>query len=205
MDNPGHRRSDIIQLSVTYFQGRGRVKRVLAGWFEGNQSAKFFHLSKELGFWSRPGSFHAANKLAGLSVRQEARRSSKCSMIAHRPGFIAPTIAARMFATPDSVESSLRKYHELGGNRFLFSGFEPLEDIRQIGENLIPRLTAFAQAATQSQKRKRPPHRLMGRPFRMVGVGRVELPTPAMSTQCSTTELYAHTIRLAVSVGRRAV
>ena len=28
----------------------------------------------------------------------------------------------------------------------------------------------------------------------MVGVGRVELPTPAMSTQCSTTELYARTI-----------
>src|SRR5688572_8547723 len=25
----------------------------------------------------------------------------------------------------------------------------------------------------------------------MVGVGRIELPTPAMSTQCSTTELYA--------------
>ncbi len=32
-------------------------------------------------------------------------------------------------------------------------------------------------------------------PFgRMVGVGRVELPTPAMSIQCSTTELYARTI-----------
>lgn len=28
----------------------------------------------------------------------------------------------------------------------------------------------------------------------MVGVGRIELPTPAMSTQCSTTELYAHFI-----------
>ncbi len=28
--------------------------------------------------------------------------------------------------------------------------------------------------------------------LRMVGVGRIELPTPAMSTQCSTTELYAH-------------
>lgn len=28
----------------------------------------------------------------------------------------------------------------------------------------------------------------------MVGVGRVELPTPAMSIQCSTTELYARTI-----------
>ncbi len=33
-------------------------------------------------------------------------------------------------------------------------------------------------------------HRLA--PNRMVGVGRIELPTPAMSTQCSTTELYAH-------------
>lgn len=28
----------------------------------------------------------------------------------------------------------------------------------------------------------------------MVGVGRIELPTPAMSTQCSTTELYAHSV-----------
>jgi hypothetical protein len=27
----------------------------------------------------------------------------------------------------------------------------------------------------------------------MVGVARIELATPAMSTQCSTTELYAHT------------
>jgi hypothetical protein len=26
----------------------------------------------------------------------------------------------------------------------------------------------------------------------MVGVARIELATPAMSTQCSTTELYAH-------------
>jgi hypothetical protein len=28
---------------------------------------------------------------------------------------------------------------------------------------------------------------------KMVGVARIELATPAMSTQCSTTELYAHT------------
>ena len=27
---------------------------------------------------------------------------------------------------------------------------------------------------------------------KMVGVARIELATPAMSTQCSTTELYAH-------------
>jgi hypothetical protein len=29
----------------------------------------------------------------------------------------------------------------------------------------------------------------------MVGVARIELATPAMSTQCSTTELYAHTFQ----------
>jgi hypothetical protein len=29
----------------------------------------------------------------------------------------------------------------------------------------------------------------------MVGAGRIELPTPAMSTQCSTTELCAHSNR----------
>ncbi len=32
----------------------------------------------------------------------------------------------------------------------------------------------------------------------MVGVARIELATPAMSTQCSTTELYAHTFRTMV-------
>lgn len=34
----------------------------------------------------------------------------------------------------------------------------------------------------------------------MVGVGRVELPTPAMSIQCSTTELYARTHHLPLNV-----
>lgn len=29
---------------------------------------------------------------------------------------------------------------------------------------------------------------------KMVGVARIELATPAMSTQCSTTELHAHTL-----------
>ena len=37
----------------------------------------------------------------------------------------------------------------------------------------------------------------------MVGVERVELPTPAMSIQCSTTELYAHTIDWSLIAQRR--
>lgn len=40
--------------------------------------------------------------------------------------------------------------------------------------------------------------------FSMVGVARIELATPAMSTQCSTTELYAHGKR-AISGGRTIV
>jgi hypothetical protein len=35
----------------------------------------------------------------------------------------------------------------------------------------------------------------------MVGVARIELATPAMSTQCSTTELHAHSAGSLVGVG----
>ncbi len=61
----------------------------------------------------------------------------ECAVVQFRP-------RVGMFTTPDSMVSSLRKYHELGVNRFLVSGFESLEDIRQIGEELIPRQRAFA-------------------------------------------------------------
>lgn len=40
-------------------------------------------------------------------------------------------------------------------------------------------------------KKPRQPIKVAG--FLMVGVARIELATPAMSTQCSTTELHAHT------------
>ena len=34
--------------------------------------------------------------------------------------------------------------------------------------------------------------------WKMVGVARIELATPAMSTQCSTTELHAHAFQIVV-------
>ena len=43
---------------------------------------------------------------------------------------------------------------------------------------------------TSGQQKSPPAHRAGG-PL-MVGVARIELATPAMSTQCSTTELHAH-------------
>ena len=47
-----------------------------------------------------------------------------------------------------------------------------------------------------SAPKKRAPDHVDRRPLlRMVGVARIELATPAMSTQCSTTELYAHAFR----------
>src|SRR5690606_6319915 len=42
-----------------------------------------------------------------------------------------------------------------------------------------------------SQTLKSPPGQRPERAFWMVGVARIELATPAMSTQCSTTELHA--------------
>lgn len=56
---------------------------------------------------------------------------------------------------------------------------------------LTPRFSAFCRVGdgAQNKKASQPP-RLAD--FFMVGVARIELATPAMSTQCSTTELHAH-------------
>ena len=51
--------------------------------------------------------------------------------------------ASTIVGTPDSVAAALRKYHELGVTRFLISGFDPLEDIAELGRDLIPRIRAF--------------------------------------------------------------
>ncbi len=49
--------------------------------------------------------------------------------------------------------------------------------------------------------RKSPPSTGDGGPL-MVGVARIELATPAMSTQCSTTELHAHVAHANISTRR---
>jgi alkanesulfonate monooxygenase len=51
--------------------------------------------------------------------------------------------------TPAQVADALAQYHELGVDRFLIRGFEPLEDVELWGKGLIPELRArLAQPVT---------------------------------------------------------
>lgn len=64
--------------------------------------------------------------------------------IARATGF--QKAASTLVGTPDSVAAALLAYHRIGVNRFLISGFDPLADIAQFGEEIVPRLRSFASA-----------------------------------------------------------
>ncbi|NMR20506.1 LLM class flavin-dependent oxidoreductase [Cellulomonas fimi] len=48
--------------------------------------------------------------------------------------------------TAEQVAEALLRYHDLGVTRFLIRGFDPLQDVREWGEELVPRLRAGAAA-----------------------------------------------------------
>ncbi len=50
-----------------------------------------------------------------------------------------------LVGTPEQVVESLLDYHDLGINKFLFRGFDPLEDAIDYGRNLLPLLRARAR------------------------------------------------------------
>ena len=47
-----------------------------------------------------------------------------------------------LVGTPEQVVESLLEYHDLGITKFLFRGFDPLEDAIDYGRNLLPLLRA---------------------------------------------------------------
>jgi alkanesulfonate monooxygenase len=51
-----------------------------------------------------------------------------------------------LVGTAEQVAEAILKYYRLGVHSFLMRGFEPLEDARLYGEELIPRLRAGALA-----------------------------------------------------------
>ncbi|ALX67360.1 LLM class flavin-dependent oxidoreductase [Microbacterium sp. XT11] len=53
--------------------------------------------------------------------------------------------------TPEQVAEALLKYYDLGVTRFLIRGFDPLDDVREWGEELIPALRAGAQARDEAR------------------------------------------------------
>lgn len=48
--------------------------------------------------------------------------------------------------TPEQVAESLLRYRDLGVTKFLIRGFDPLADVREWGDELVPRLRAGAAA-----------------------------------------------------------
>ncbi|MET0271697.1 MAG: alkanesulfonate monooxygenase, partial [Phenylobacterium sp.] len=51
-----------------------------------------------------------------------------------------------LVGTPEQVVESLLDYYDLGLTKFLFRGFDPLEDAIQYGHELLPALRAAVAA-----------------------------------------------------------
>ncbi|EJL34210.1 LLM class flavin-dependent oxidoreductase [Novosphingobium sp. AP12] len=62
--------------------------------------------------------------------------------IARATGF--QKAASTIVGTPDTVVASLMRYYDLGVTRFLISGFDPMQDLCDFGNDLVPRLRALA-------------------------------------------------------------
>jgi len=59
-----------------------------------------------------------------------------------------------LVGTPEQVAEAAFKYYELGVTTFLFRGFEPLRDIVEYGQELIPRVRERVAAHQQISQRK---------------------------------------------------
>ena len=53
--------------------------------------------------------------------------------------------------SPEQVAESILRYHDLGVGSILIRGFEPLEDVREWGQDLIPLIREGAAARTSSR------------------------------------------------------
>jgi hypothetical protein len=76
------------------------------------------------------------------------------------------------------------------GASMLISG-PTARKLTQISYDVDPARDIFGTAGVQAIKKARQLHEPASLST-LVGVARIELATPAMSTQCSTTELHAH-------------
>jgi alkanesulfonate monooxygenase len=59
-----------------------------------------------------------------------------------------------LVGTAEQVAQAALKYYELGVTTFLFRGFDPLRDVVEYGQDLIPRVRQLVAAHTQASARK---------------------------------------------------
>ena len=60
-------------------------------------------------------------------------------------------VQALPVGTPAQVAEALLKYYDLGVTRFLIRGFDPLNDVREWGEELIPLLREGARLRDEAR------------------------------------------------------
>ncbi|MCA9876520.1 MAG: LLM class flavin-dependent oxidoreductase, partial [Thermomicrobiales bacterium] len=85
-----------------------------------------------------PGSAPASGsqRLLDLAKQQEVFDDRLWLAISAATG--APGNTSCLVGTPEQVAESILRYYDLGVGSILIRGFEPLEDVREYGQELIP-------------------------------------------------------------------
>ena len=104
-----------------------------------------------------------------------------------------PTLLTADVGAPLAIRDSLSSGRD-SGFRFLRPAFACPEFAKRDPDlpRICPKIDGHGRTPWPAPGKQKPRQTVDLAGFTMVGVARIELATPAMSTQCSTTELHAH-------------
>ena len=91
-----------------------------------------------------PGSDRSSERLREIADRGALHDERLWMPIATATGARGNTTC--LVGTAEQVAASIARYYELGIDSFLIRGFDPLNDAREYGRELIPRIRAAAAA-----------------------------------------------------------
>ena len=90
------------------------------------------------------GSDKSSERLMEIASRGEVHDERLWMPVAAATG--APGNTTCLVGTPEQVAGAILKYYNLGIDSFLIRGFDPMNDTREFGRELIPRIRAGAAA-----------------------------------------------------------
>ena len=88
-------------------------------------------------------------RLLDAAAESEVHDSCLYTALAAASGAAGNSTA--LVGTPDTVAQALLKYYELGATQLLVRGYDPLNDARQFGEALIPKVRELVAASDRAQ------------------------------------------------------
>ncbi len=91
-----------------------------------------------------PGSDRSSQRLRDIAARGAVHDERLWMPIASAAGARGNTTC--LVGTPEQVAAAIARYYALGIDSFLIRGFDPLNDARDFGRELIPRIRAAAAA-----------------------------------------------------------